>query len=347
MHPTDRADLRRAQAHADLLKRLEGALVAPLEGDDTQPAALELLARIRDALDMTRRSEPAPLKITRPHARATSTETETESAETHPEHRAHVAPYSTAPRVVLVQTWGDDMSPVEAARVSTGHLESLEAWKEEHYTADAPPSPVDLTACTRAPLTPDEEARADRLRRYLWQHRHTTPYEHAGATFALSVPLYIARQVMRHRTLSFSEVSRRYTSEGLEIWTPAPEHMRPQHPRALQCSREGEQIERAEELAAKMEAHAHASAALYEELLEAGLAREVARAVLPCSTFTRFYLSGNLLNLARFLRLRLDSHAQPEAQEVAREVLRALAPHFPKTCALIFEESTEHKGGPL
>lgn len=345
MHPTDRADLRRAQAHADLLNRLEGALVAPLEGDDTQPAALELLARIRDALDMTRRSDPAPLKIE--PARATATETE--SAETHPEHRAHVAPYSTAPRVVLVQTWGDDMSPVEAARVSTGHLESLEAWREEHYTADAPPSPVDLTACTRAPLTPDEEARADRLRRYLWQHRHTTPYEHAGATFALSVPLFVARQVMRHRTLSFNEISRRYTSEGLEIWTPAPEHMRPQHARALQCSRPGEQIARAEELAAKMEAHAHASAALYEELIEAGLAREIARAVLPCSTFTRFFLSGNLLNLARFLRLRLDSHAQPEAQEVARDMLDALAPHFPKTCALIFEEGSmsEGKGGPL
>lgn len=337
MHPTDRADLRRAQAHADLLSRLEGALVTPLEGDDTQPAARELIARISDALEMTRRSEPAPLKIEPPR---------TASTETHPKHAAHVAPYSTAPRVALLQVWGDDLTPVEAARVSVG---TFTATTTDTATTPGtpPPSPVDLTAQTRAPLTPDEEARADKLRGYLWKHRHTTPYEHAGATFALSVPLFIARQIMRHRTLSFNEVSRRYTSEGLEIWTPTPEHMRPQHTRALQCSREGEQVERAAELSAAMEAHAHASAALYEELLEAGLAREVARAVLPCSTFTRFYLSGNLLNLARFLRLRLDSHAQPEAQEVARDMLDALAPHFPKTCALIFEESTEHKGGPL
>ena len=322
MHHLDRLEAAQDSARQDLTARLEAQLIEALPTDDpARQDARALLNEISAALSEAR------------HHTATAS-----AAQAHktPSHNAHIAPHSRAPRVALLRVWGDDLSAVEAARVSTGHhAPELEEIARDLWRDTPPPSPVDLTANTPRQLSEAETARADKLRRYLWEHRHTSPFEHAGATFALSVPLYIARQIMRHRTLSYNEISRRYTAEGLEIWTPAPADMRPQHPRALQCSREGEQIERAEELARKVEAHMSASAELYEELLSAGLAREIARAVLPCATFTRFYVSGNLLNILKMITLRLDTHAQPEARAVAADMLDALSSHFPETCALI------------
>lgn len=325
MHPKDRADLRalqRAQDRAELTERLERQLVTPLEGEALEPAARDLLKQITDALEL---------------AQEATAETVTAAASTRPTphtppHSARIAPTSSAPRVALINVWGDDLTAVEAARVSTGGLEHIDT---------AAPSPVDLTANTRPPSTPQQAAKDERLLSYLWTHAHTSPFEHAGATFALSVPLFVARQVMRHRTLSYNEISRRYTSEGLEIWTPAINDMRPQHSRALQCSREGERIERASELSAKMRAHAHASAALYEELISAGLAREVARAVLPTATYTRFYVSGNLLNILKMIRLRATSHAQPEARAVALEMAEVLRARFPLTLDLVLSSEEE------
>lgn len=334
MHHLDRLEAAQESARQDLTNRLEAQLVEALPADDpTRQDARALLNEISAALSGARAYTA--------QAQTQATETPKTQAATR-EPRAHIAPHSRAPRVALLRVWGDDLSAVEAARVSTGHhAPDLEELARGLWQDTPPPSPVDLTANTPRQLSETETARADKLRRYLWQHRHTSPFEHAGATFALSVPIYIARQIMRHRTLSVNEISRRYTAEGLEIWTPAPEDMRPQHKSALQCSREGEQIERAEELAHKIEAHMSASAELYEELLSAGLAREVARAVLPCATFTRFYLTGNLLNLLKMITLRLDTHAQPEARAVAADMLDALSSHFPKTCTLIITPREE------
>jgi len=138
---------------------------------------------------------------------------------------------------------------------------------------------------------------------------------------------------MRHRTLSFNEISRRYTSEGLMIWTPAPGNLRAQHPSARQCST-GEALrdeETAANLCARIEAHHAATLALYQDLITEGVAREVARAVLPVATLTSFWLSGNLLNLIKMIKLRTDAHAQPETAEVARAMRQALSPYFPAT----------------
>lgn len=235
---------------------------------------------------------------------------------------------TTPARVALLKTWGDDLTAVEAARVSTNHDEALIS----HELAD-------LTASTRAPLSSEELARAHKLLKYLWTHQHTSPFEHAGATFSIEAPIFTARQIMRHRTLSYNEISRRYTESGLKIWTPHPDHMRAQHSRRLQCSTD-DTIDRAEELADLIGAHATASARLYHQLISAGLAREVARAVLPCSTITRFYMSGNLLNLIKMIKLRMDSHAQPEAQAVAAQMLELLRPSFPFTLALAIGPET-------
>ena len=228
-----------------------------------------------------------------------------------------------ASRVHLIQTWGADMSAVDAARVSV--------------RADLPPAPLSLRG-DQARLIYEPRAQATnpadrRLLHYLIEHGHTSTLEHAGATFHIEAPLFVARQIMRHRTLSFNEMSRRYTSDGLQVWTPGAGDLRAQHARRLQCST-GEPIEdtdRAEELAARVEAHHASTLALYEELIAAGVAREVARAVLPVATLTRCWLSGNLLNLIKMIRLRTDEHAQPETAAVARVMRDALAPYFPAT----------------
>lgn len=232
---------------------------------------------------------------------------------------------STPSRVALLQTWGADMIPVDAARVSV----SAEA-------PEAAPAPLSLRPDAR--LIYEPRAQADnpadrRLLAYLLEHGHTSTLEHAGASFHVEAPLFVARQIMRHRTLSFNEISRRYTSEGLQVWAPTADALREQHARRLQCST-GAPIEdtaAAQRLAARIEAHHQQTLALYQDLIDAGVAREVARAVLPVATLTRFWLTGNLLNLIKMIKLRTDEHAQPETAAVARAMLNALRPYFAAT----------------
>lgn len=233
---------------------------------------------------------------------------------------------SNPSRVELLQVWGADMSPVDAARVSV--------------SAEQPnptPAPLSLRG-EQARLIYEPRAQATnpadrRLLNYLIEHGHTSTLEHAGATFSVEAPLFVARQIMRHRTLSFNEISRRYTSDGLKVWTPTADDLREQHARRLQCST-GQPIEdtaAAQNLAARIEAHHLRTLALYQDLIDAGVAREVARAVLPVATLTRVWLSGNLLNLIKMIKLRTEEHAQPETAAVARAMLDALAPYFPAT----------------
>ena len=238
----------------------------------------------------------------------------------------HLTP--TASRVELLQTWGADMIPVDAARVSFNGGEGDTPPHLDHPAPRAEGAPLLYT-----PRAQREDARDQRLLAYLIEHGHTSTLEHAGASFRITCPLFVARQIMRHRTLSFNEISRRYTSEGLMIWTPAPGDLRAQHPSARQCST-GEAIrdeETAANLCARIEAHHAATLALYQDLIAEGVAREVARAVLPVATLTSFWLSGNLLNLIKMIKLRTDAHAQPETAEVARAMRQALSPYFPST----------------
>ena len=233
---------------------------------------------------------------------------------------------STPSRVELLQVWGADMSPVDAARVSVSAEQPNPA-----------PAPLSLRG-EQARLIYQPRAQATnpadrRLLDYLIAHGHTSTLEHAGATFSVEAPLFVARQIMRHRTLSFNEISRRYTSDGLKVWTPTAGDLREQHIARLQCST-GEPIEdtaAAQNLAARIEAHHLRTLDLYQDLIDAGVAREVARAVLPVATLTRLWLSGNLLNLIKMIKLRTEEHAQPETAAVARAMLDALAPYFPST----------------
>lgn len=205
--------------------------------------------------------------------------------------------------VNYIRHYGDDQTPVDAARVST-----------LSHSGD--------------------EARDLKLARYLLAHGHTSPFEHMGATFLISCPIFAARQIMRHRTCSFNEVSRRYTSRQIAFYLPKELHS--QHPRALQCSEETPHPQSAE-LLAQIEEHQRQSLKLYCQLITGGVAREEARGVLPLNTMTQFYMSANLLNWLRFLKLRTDHHTQAETRYIANAIRLHLSLYFPKIMLLAQE----------
>ena len=202
--------------------------------------------------------------------------------------------------IELVQSSGSDNTVVQAARVSFINYEEFKEFE------------------------PELSSRDKRLINYLAENNHTSPFEHNSITFRIKVPLFVRSQIMRHRTFSYNEVSRRYTSEKIEIWEPR--RLRSQSDTALQCSDGDLDDELA--LEAYRESVAQSLKA-YCKLIERGVARELARCVLPESTYTTFYMTGNLHNWIKFLKLRLDSHAQPETQVVASLIKEQLEELFP------------------
>ena len=173
-----------------------------------------------------------------------------------------------------------------------------------------------------------------RLIRFLAREMHTSPFEHSSYSVRIVCPLFVRSQIMRHRTFSFNEVSRRYTSKNIEFFIPA--ELRQQAEKNLQCSTD-ESV--ADPLQARQLYMGAVSSAFtsYEQLLEAGVCREQARGILPQTLYTEFYMSGNLLNWIKFLRLRLHPHAQPEVQDVALAVKEMLDEDFPFTMSVFFK----------
>jgi thymidylate synthase (FAD) len=183
--------------------------------------------------------------------------------------------------VALVDYMGDDAAIVQAARVSYGRG-------------------------TRS-------VRDDRgLVRYLLRHRHTTPFEMVEMKFLVRLPIFVARQWIRHRAVSVNEYSARYSIVPDEYEVPPPEEVRHQSARNRQGRGDPlgtDVVDRFRSDLEKVSADAYAA---YTRALEAGVARETARLVLPVAYYTQWYWKVNLWNLFHFLSLRLDAHAQEE-----------------------------------
>lgn len=167
----------------------------------------------------------------------------------------------------------------------------------------------------------------EKLINYLAQHEHLTPFEYQHATLMIECPLFIRSQIHRHRTFSYNEISRRYTSDDLDFWTPNEWH------KQAVKNKQGSDGNLTKETnlfcSSVYQQQCIASVKTYEILLAEGVAREQARSVLPQSLMTRFYMGGNLRNWAHFLKLRLDSHAQYEIQVIAKKcdnILQGLWP---------------------
>lgn len=201
--------------------------------------------------------------------------------------------------VRLIDYMGDDGAIVQAARVSYGRG-------------------------TRA--VNDDRG----LIRYLVRHRHTTPLEMCELKLHIKLPMFVARQWIRHRMANVNEYSARYSVLDSEFYTPRPEDL------ALQArdNKQGrgevlspEAAARVLELLRRDAAQAFAS---YGELLdEHGLARELARIGLPLSAYTQWYWKIDLHNLLHFLSLRMDAHAQYEIRVYAEAIGRIVADWVP------------------
>lgn len=164
---------------------------------------------------------------------------------------------------------------------------------------------------------------------YLMRHDHTSPFEQVVLTFHLRMPIFIARQWLRHRTARVNEVSARYSVMPDSAWTPHEGDIAGQASVNKQ-GREGELEPHVRQGSVDdIEDVIRHAQGVYGVLLNVGVAREIARAVLPVATLTEFYWQIDLRNLFHFLRLRLDSHAQAETRAFAwviAECARAVAP---------------------
>ena len=180
----------------------------------------------------------------------------------------------------------------------------------------------------------DDAGSDRRLLNYLWTNRHTTPFESVEFQFEVHAPIFVVRQWHRHRTWSYNELSARYTDLPEEFYVPAVEVIGTQ-------SKSNKQTRNIDPAAA---AHSYCiregiadacaeSFAQYRELLDQGCPRELARGVLPMNTYTNMFAKVDLLNLLKFLDLRMHPHAQWEMQEYARALLTLIEPHVPNTIA--------------
>lgn len=150
------------------------------------------------------------------------------------------------------------------------------------------------------------------LIRYLMRHRHTTPFEMVEFKFHCKMPIFVARQWVRHRTANINEYSLRYSEARDEFYYPEPDNIEFQS--AL--NKQGRMGEVDPELKEKVQKYfkeiSERSFAIYSELNDAGVARELARAILPVNLYTEWYWKNDLHNLLHFIGLRSDGHAQYE-----------------------------------
>ena len=175
------------------------------------------------------------------------------------------------------------------------------------------------------------------LIRYLMRHWHSTPFEMCEVKFHVKLPVFVARQWIRHRTANVNEYSARYSILDREFYIPAPEHLAAQSSQNNQGRGEILQGEEAQRVLRLLQEDAMRSYDHYEDMLsqdgQQGLARELARMNLPANVYTQWYWKVDLHNLLHFLRLRADPHAQYEIRAYADAMCQIVADWVPAAFA--------------
>jgi thymidylate synthase (FAD) len=169
------------------------------------------------------------------------------------------------------------------------------------------------------------------LVKFLMRDRHGTPFEHNAFRFHIRTPIFVAREWFRHRVGSFNEFSMRYARATDEFYVPAAEDVRSQVGKPGAYSFEPVEAELAEHTRAELQKVYATAYATYEALVEAGVARELARAVLPVGAYTEFYWTVNARSLMNFLSLRAAETAQREIRRYAEACERLFATQMPVT----------------
>jgi len=209
--------------------------------------------------------------------------------------------------VRLVDYMGSDLRIAESARVSYNSKKTLR----------------------------DDEKLID----YLYRNGHTSPFEQVVLLFHIKMPLFVARQWVRHRTARMNEVSGRYSVMKEEFYTPASQDIKGQDLKDKQASSEKLPPEVASLVVTELTEGQRSSYISYKSFIERGVSREMARINLPLSLYTELYWQMDLHNLFHFLALRLSSHAQKEIREYAFAILSICKKVAPIATAS-FEEHT-------
>lgn len=174
---------------------------------------------------------------------------------------------------------------------------------------------------------PDQDKK---LLHYLYKNKHTSPFEMCKVTLNIKLPIFVMRQYVRHRMQNLNEMSARYTELPDEFYIPTK--WRKQDVKNKQGSVLTDEFDQRHEFfSEQLKETCEISYKTYQSLLKQGVARELARMVLPINIYTEIYCCWDLKNLMHFLQLREDSHAQFEIQEYARAIKEIVKKLFPIT----------------
>lgn len=173
----------------------------------------------------------------------------------------------------------------------------------------------------------------DNLIRYLAEHKHTSPFRHNGISIRGKVPIFIARQLGKHQVgMSWNEESRRYVDTPPEFHYPDTWRSRPD--KSIKQGSAGEHYD-TQTWSAAYANHVDVCVEMYNAMLEDKVAPEMARMVLPQSMMVEFIWTGSLMSFAHVYTLRIDGHAQVEAQAFAKELDSIIRPLFPESWAAL------------
>ena len=223
-------------------------------------------------------------------------------------------------KATLKDHCGSDITTVNAARVSFGKTSQPVEWLNYDYE--------DGSRCGDLIAVLDD--RDTKLVKYLAKHNHISPFGHAFASFHVKAPVFVARQLVKHKFLRWNEISRRYVDDEPEFYVPDVWRGR--------SADKKQGSEGVVESNANMLYYNDKALGLYNQLLDEGVAPEQARMVLPQSTMTEWWWSGTLDAFARMCNLRLPSDTQYETRIVADQISRVMGDLFPVSWGALMDD---------
>lgn len=246
--------------------------------------------------------------------------------------------------VKFVESWGGDEAIIEAARMSTG--KGFLGWEPSTCPTCGgggfvPTEPLGTPQVTKECTTCEGKGklRGDKhLLRFLHEHKHATPFEFAGMVIEVKAPIFVFREWHRHRTQSYNEMSSRYTPLPDENYIPTVERLMINSKKNKQAGtvKGAKELDRAAALwfRSKLKEEYKCQEDLYQDALETGVPKELARVVLPVGRYSRMRAHANLRNWLGFLTLRMDKAAQYEIRQYANAVGQLIEQEFPRTWEL-------------
>ena len=216
--------------------------------------------------------------------------------------------------VTYIDHMGSDLSVVNSARVSFGKKSD---WVPRVHNGEAKVL----------------KQKDNKLIRYLAEHKHMSPFGHCFASFHVKAPIFVARQLVKHKFLRWNEISRRYVDYEPEFYVPKTWRGRAKDKKQ---GSEGEVISNA-----NVFYHNTRSLMIYKQLINEGVCPEQARMVLPQSTMTEWYWSGSLDAFADMCNLRCASDTQAETREVATQISDRMRKLFPVSWASLVDKNYE------